>query len=69
MQIVKHTLPNGMTVLLDESRSAPVISFNVLVYAGSAIETDAEAGLCHVIEHMIFKGTPTKPVGAISKHI
>ena len=58
-----------MTVLLDESRSAPVISFNVLVYAGSAIETDAEAGLCHVIEHMIFKGTPTRPVGAIARDI
>jgi len=54
---------------LSENRSAPVISFNTLVYAGSAIETDAEAGMCHVIEHMIFKGTPTRPVGAIARDV
>ena len=67
--MIKHTLSNGMTVLLDENRSAPVISFNILVLAGSAIETDKEAGLCHVIEHMIFKGTPTRPVGTIARDI
>lgn len=69
MQITKHTLKNGMTVLFFENHFAPVISFNVLVYAGSAIETAKEAGMCHVIEHMIFKGTPTRPVGAIARDI
>jgi zinc protease len=69
MQITKHTLQNGMTVLLNENRSAPVISYNILVYAGSAIETDEEAGMCHVIEHMIFKGTPSRPVGTIARDI
>ncbi len=51
MHITKHTLSNGMNVLLCESHAAPVTSFNVLVCAGSAVETNAEAGLCHVIEH------------------
>lgn len=69
MQITKHTLPNGMDILLNENHSSPVISFNVLVHAGSAIETNDEAGLCHVIEHMIFKGTPSRPVGAIARDI
>lgn len=69
MQTSKYTLANGMTVLLNENHAAPVISFNALVYAGSAIESDAEAGMCHVIEHMIFKGTPTRPVGAIARDI
>lgn len=69
MQIIKHTLPNGMTILLNENHSAPVISFNVLVCAGSAMETNPESGMCHVIEHMIFKGTPTRPVGVIARDI
>ncbi len=69
MHITKHTLSNNMNVLLCESHTAPVSSFNVLVCAGSAIETNAEAGLCHVIEHMIFKGTPTRAVGAIARDI
>jgi zinc protease len=54
---------------LYETRTAPVISFNVLVYAGSAIETDSEAGMCHVIEHMIFKGTPSRKVGEVARDI
>lgn len=69
MKIIKHVLPNGMTVLMEEKRDAPVISFNILVCVGSAIETDAEAGMCHVIEHMIFKGTPTRPVSAIARDV
>lgn len=58
-----------MKVLLCERHTAKVVSFNALVYAGSAIETDKEAGMCHVIEHMIFKGTPKRPVGAIARDI
>lgn len=58
-----------MNVLLNENHSSPVVSFNILVHAGSAIETNDEAGLCHVIEHMIFKGTPSRPVGAIARDI
>ncbi len=58
-----------MDVLLCENHSAPVISLSVLVNVGSAVETNAEAGLCHVIEHMIFKGTPTRPVSAVAREI
>ncbi len=69
MTVKTFTLDNGMTLLLEENRAAPVISFNALVKVGSAFETDAEAGMCHVIEHMLFKGTPTRPVGAIARDI
>lgn len=69
MTTTLHTLPNGLTILLEEKRTAPVISFNVLVRVGSAMETDAEAGICHVIEHMLFKGTPTRPVGQIARDV
>ncbi|MBI2346525.1 MAG: insulinase family protein [Deltaproteobacteria bacterium] len=69
MTTTLHTLPNGLNVLLEENRAAPVISFNVLVMVGSAMETEAQAGICHVIEHMLFKGTPTRHVGQIAKDV
>jgi zinc protease len=58
-----------MTVLLEENHACPVISFNALVKVGSASETDKESGICHVIEHMMFKGTPTYPVGEIARSV
>lgn len=61
-----HVLPNGLQVLLEENHSAPVVSLSVVVKAGSAMETADEAGISHFIEHMLFKGTPTRPVGQIA---
>lgn len=64
-----HICANGLQVLLEENHSAPVISFNILVRVGSAMEADAEAGICHCIEHMLFKGTPTRSVGQIAHEV
>ncbi|OGQ21607.1 MAG: hypothetical protein A3I05_03565 [Deltaproteobacteria bacterium RIFCSPLOWO2_02_FULL_44_10] len=58
-----------MHVLLEENHTAPVISLNVLFKVGSAFETDSEAGIAHVIEHMLFKGTPTRAVGTIAHDV
>jgi len=55
--IVKRTTSSGMTLLALESRAAPVVAIQVWVGVGSADETEAEAGLAHVHEHMLFKGT------------
>ncbi|MFH0799550.1 MAG: pitrilysin family protein [Pseudomonadota bacterium] len=63
------TLENGMQVILEENHAAKVVSFNALVKVGSANETDKEAGICHVIEHMLFKGTPTRPAGTIARDV
>src|SRR5262245_16757832 len=65
----KTTLSNGLRVLLLESRTAPVVSWNLWANVGSVNETDDEAGLCHLIEHMIFKGTGRRPVGQIAKEV
>ena len=40
-----------------------------LVKVGSVNESDAEAGICHVIEHMLFKGTPARPAGTIARDV
>src|SRR5215467_822196 len=65
----KITLPNGMTVLLIESHQSPVVAFNACFRVGSVVEVGAEAGVCHFIEHMIFKGTPSRPAGQIASTI
>jgi len=65
----RFTLDNGFTVILKRDPSAPVAAIQVWVKTGSANETPEEAGITHLIEHMIFKGTPTKPTGTIARSI
>ncbi len=56
-RLVKRITPSGLTILVLESKAAPVVAVQVWVGVGSADETPAEAGLAHVHEHMLFKGT------------
>ena len=60
-------LPNGLTVLLRRDASAPVVAIVTWVKAGYFDETDDVVGVAHVLEHMYFKGTPTRGVGEIAK--
>jgi len=61
--------PSGLTALFQSNRSSPVVALQLWVRVGSGDEGPAEAGLAHVHEHMLFKGTPTRPVGAIARDI
>ncbi len=55
------TLPNGLEILVREDRSAPVASVQAWVKTGSIHEDKwLGAGLSHLLEHMLFKGTPTR---------
>ncbi len=65
----RFILDNGFTIILKEDPSAPVAAIQVWVRTGSANETEEEAGITHLIEHMIFKGTPTKKTGEIAATI
>lgn len=65
----RRTLPNGLTVVLQEDHSAPVVAVQVWVKAGSRYETDREAGITHLIEHMIFKGTERRGPGQVAREI
>ena len=67
--ILKTKLPNGLTVILEEDHSAPVAAFQMWVRVGGADETDSEAGIAHVFEHMLFKGTEKRGVGEIAREI
>ncbi|HWH52648.1 MAG TPA: pitrilysin family protein [Gemmatimonadaceae bacterium] len=65
--VVRTRLPNGLTVLIRRDASAPVVAIVTYVSAGYFDETDDIVGIAHVLEHMYFKGTPTRGVGEIAK--
>ena len=63
-------LPNGLTIIAREDRSAPVVSAQAWCCAGSVNEGPwIGAGLSHVLEHMLFKGTSTRGVGRIDQEV
>jgi zinc protease len=65
--VQRTVLPNGLTVLVRRDRSAPVVAIVTYVSAGYFDETDDVVGIAHVLEHMYFKGTPTRGVGEIAR--
>ena len=69
MQIQKHTLDNGLTVLLKESRHAPVTTFWVWYRVGSRNEVPGITGISHYAEHMLFKGSRAFPKDRVHKEI
>src|SRR3954451_8218636 len=66
----KRVLPNGLTIIVQEDRSAPVASVQAWCATGSVDEHEhLGAGLSHILEHMLFKGTKTRPANAIAQKI
>jgi zinc protease len=56
--VVETTLPNGLKVLLVEDHRSPIVTIQVWYRVGSRNETPGATGLSHLLEHMMFKGTP-----------
>lgn len=67
--VTRHQLSNGLTVLLKEEHSAPVVSWWVMYRIGSRNERTGQTGISHWVEHMMFKGTPTFPGGILDRQI
>lgn len=59
--ITEYRLDNGLRVLLFPDPSKPTITVNVTYLVGSRHEGYGEAGMAHLLEHMVFKGTPRHP--------
>ncbi len=64
------TYENGLTLIVEEDRSAPVASVQAWCGTGSIHESaKMGAGLSHILEHMLFKGTEKRPPGEIAKQV
>ncbi len=59
--ISEYELKNGVRVLLFPDPSKEVVTVNMTVFVGSRHEGYGEAGMAHLLEHMLFKGTPSNP--------
>lgn len=68
-QLATHErrLANGLTVIVREDHSAPVVAVVTHVKAGYFDEPDRVVGISHVLEHMFFKGTARRGVGEIAR--
>ena len=66
----KWILPNGLTIIVQEDHSAPVASVQAWCSTGSVDEDQhLGAGLSHILEHMLFKGTKTRSANQIAQSI
>lgn len=68
-QAQQFTLANGMTLIVKPDRRAPTAVHMLWVRAGSMDEVDGTSGVAHVLEHMLFKGTPSVPAGEFSRRV
>src|SRR6201982_1889462 len=59
--ITEYRLDNGLRVLLFPDPSASNVTVNLTVLVGSRHEGYGETGMGHLLEHMVFKGTPAHP--------
>src|SRR5438128_2011724 len=57
------TLANGLTVILHQDRSVPIVSLNIWYRVGSANEQPGRTGLAHLFEHLMFEGSKNVPEG------
>ena len=60
---------NGLRVIVKPDRRAPVVISMIWYRVGSSDETTGATGLAHVLEHMMFKGTPSVPNGEYARTV
>ena len=65
--VTRVVLDNGLTVLVKPDLDSEVVAIVTYVKAGYFDEPDDVVGIAHVLEHMFFKGTPTRGVGEIAR--
>jgi len=67
--ITRFTLDNGMEIIIQPERRAPTAVHMVWLRVGSMDEVDGTSGVAHVLEHMLFKGTPSMAPGEFSRRV
>ena len=61
LQFEKYTLPNGLDVILSQSRRLPIVAVNIWYHVGPANEEPGRTGFAHLFEHMMFQGSKHVP--------
>ncbi|HEX5755611.1 MAG TPA: pitrilysin family protein [Arenimonas sp.] len=59
--ISEYRLPNGLRVLIFPDQTKPTVTVNITYNVGSRHEGYGETGMAHLLEHLLFKGTPKNP--------
>ncbi|SCB28350.1 M16 family metallopeptidase [Cupriavidus alkaliphilus] len=59
--ITEHRLPNGLRIVLAPDAAKPTTTVNITYLVGSRHENYGETGMAHLLEHLLFKGTPSLP--------
>lgn len=67
--VQQFTLANGLTVIVKPDHRAPTVAHMLWVRVGAMDEVDGTSGVAHVLEHMMFKGTPTVRAGEFSRQV
>ncbi len=66
---LRDVLPNGVRVIVQEHGASDVVALQLWVRAGGRDEAGGELGLAHYLEHMLFKGTTSRPKGFIDRDV
>jgi len=64
----KYTMANGLTVILHQDKSAPVVAVSALYHVGSKNEDTARTGFAHFFEHLMFEGSDNVKRGDFDKY-
>ncbi|MBK7355346.1 pitrilysin family protein [Propionivibrio sp.] len=65
----EQQLANGLRIIVKEDHRAPTAAHMVWYHAGSMDETNGTTGVAHLLEHMMFKGTPSTGPGEFSRRV
>jgi zinc protease len=69
LKSASFTLANGLQLLVIEDHRTPVVTHTIWYRVGSADEVKGKTGLAHMLEHVMFKGTPKHPEGEFDRLI
>jgi predicted Zn-dependent peptidase len=67
MDFCKHTLPNGLEIAAECDHEAHSLALGFFVKTGARDENSAVSGVSHFLEHMMFKGTPTRSADDVNQ--
>jgi len=66
---IREVLPNGMRLIIQEHRAASTVAIHLWTGVGGRDESVGERGFSHFAEHMLFKGTSTRPRGFVETEV